>query len=182
MEEFCCRLHQPVITSGNGAASGNVVVVGSGSQIQVGAVNTSGGTGGGNIDIASSTLSNPVTILTSFASYTNGAFFDDLGPATITAGALTTSGGNVWVRSNGATNLGAINTTANITGNKGGDARVGGDERLANLTLTTITANGLGSGWGGDVIIDALGLIVGDINAKWWHYRWWRLRRCYLHC
>jgi hypothetical protein len=157
-----------LITSGNGGASGNVVVVGSGTgtQVQIGAVNTSGGTSGGSIDIATSTLSNPVFVSTGMPTYTAGAFFDDLGPGAITTGALTTSSGNVWVRTDGAINLGAINTTATVSGAKGGDVRVGGDDRIANLTLSTITANGLGSGRGGDVVIDANGLVVGVINAN----------------
>lgn len=155
-------------TSGNGASSGNIVIVGSGSgsQILLGDVNTAGGTSGGNVDIASSTLLNPVFITTGSPVYTQGAFFDAVGSSIITTGALTTSGGDLSVSSNGAINLGAIDTSATISGTKGGNVNLGSDDQTGSLTLLTITANGLGSGRGGDVTLDSAGLVVGVINAN----------------
>ncbi len=166
----------PITTGGSGSGTnGDVKVLAStfgsfGNAIQVGDVDTTGGSGGGGSIILYATrtdIDGPMTIEN--GAITAGSFdpftIFAIGHGNIVAGDLTASNCTTCLFGNRinvqlATGLGSI-TTGAVTNNGGGSSGNGGFiEVKSTSTLTvngSVSANGVGSGNGGEIIVTAYG-------------------------
>ncbi len=175
------------VTSG-GSGSGNngsvTVIAGAnaGTGINVGAINTTGGTGvngGGDITLATAApalFSNTGTMTIKNGSITNGASFfaGNLTSASIVAGALTSPGGFVAVEAGKAVTTGTITSNGVGANGNGGYINVTAARNTdAHLQVNgDLSANGVGTGSGGTANISYSGstnvsgvLLVGASNA-----------------
>ncbi len=160
-------------TSGTATGtSGNVTMVGGNNTtaINIGAITTSGGTSGGQIDLRGAQPNAPVTITKDSGAYTAGAFLAvvqlRMERSRPTREFLQLPALMYLPRPTAQSLSGAVNTTASVNNTKGGNVTIRSLNRTADVSISSITANGLGSGAGGDVTIDSADIGLGATNAN----------------